>query len=260
MADIKYFDCHSHLNFPDFEKDREEVIAKMKEEGVATIAVGTNLKTSKEAVALAEKHENLFASVGLHPHEASLGFDGEAYRTLAGHPKVFAVGECGLDYYRLAEGAETEKKSQKEIFQKQMDLAVSLDKPLMIHCRGAYGEALEMLARNKTSAGERLRGVFHFFSDSAESAKGAAGLGFYVSFSGPVTFTEMYDEAVRAVPRKFLLCDTDAPFAAPAPWRGRRNEPVFIKEIAAALAEKRGEKTEETRAYMLENARQLFGF
>ena len=259
MDGIRYFDVHSHLNFPDFDKDREEVIEEMKREGVATVTIGTDLKTSKEAVELAEKHENLFASVGLHPHEAAAGFESAEYRVLAEHPKVVSIGECGLDYYRLKERDEGEKSGQKEIFQKQMELAVFLGKPLMIHCRSAYEDALAMLAEKKISAGERLRGVFHFFSDSAETAKKAAELGFYVSFAGPVTFTGQYDEAVKAVSKEFLLSDTDAPFAAPLPHRGRRNEPVFIKEITACLAEKRGESPEEVRAYILENARRLLG-
>lgn len=271
MSDYSYIDIHSHLNFTDFDKDREEIIARLKEEKIATITVGTTVADSKQAIALAKKHENLYATVGIHPTHAWTDADFAELDTLAAHPKVVAIGECGLDFYRLPkELGETEiqqiKMYQGQSFAKHIELALKHDKPLMIHCRAAYEEAYSILSAYKTGPtkhehADRLRGNFHFYAGNLEMAKKfiALGLpGFTISFDGPITFARDYDEVIRGVPLTALMSETDAPFAAPNPHRGRRNEPAYVKEIVAALAEIRGEPFETVQKAMVENARRVF--
>lgn len=266
----RYIDIHSHINFAAFEKDREEVMKRAREAGVAMINIGTQKDTSASAVALAEKYDSAYAAVGLHPihtaksfhDEEELGeggreftsrgeaFDYDHYKKLALHPKVVAIGECGLDYYRVESG----KEEQEETFRKQIELAIEVKKPLMLHIRSAYADAFNTL---KTYTG--VRGNLHFFAGTIEDAKPFLDLGFSFSFTGVVTFTNDYNEVVRYLPLERIMSETDCPYVAPVPYRGKRNEPAYVVEVVKKIAEIRNEDFESVRAQLLQNATQFFG-
>ncbi len=253
---IELFDSHTHLHDKAFDEDRDAVIARMKEAGVSAVTVGTDLETSRKAVALAALHEELYAAIGLHPNDnREESFDAVAYAELAEHPKVVAVGECGLDYFR---GVEEDKERQKRSFEEQVAFAVLHDKPLMIHCRDAHEDALSMLSKVKDIHGEKVRGVIHFFTASVDIARRYLNLGFLLSYPGVITFTSMYDEAVRTTPLEALLSETDAPYAAPMPFRGKRNEPAYVEHTIRRLAELKGVEEEELRGHILTNAKRVF--
>lgn len=255
-----YIDIHSHLNFPNFDIDRDEVIAKLKEQKISTITVGTSVADSKSAIQLAEKHDHLFATVGIHPTHEWNPTDFVELDALAAHPKVVAIGECGLDFFRS--GADEESKKQQGIlFANQIEIALRHDKPLMIHCRNAYEECLQVLSAYRTDhkLGDRLRGNIHFFAGNWEVAQKFFALGFSISFDGPITFARDYDEVIKKAPLEMLMAETDAPFAAPVPYRGKRNEPAHVKEVVRKIAEIRGENFETIQRAMVENALRIFG-
>lgn len=255
-----YIDIHSHLNFPNFDIDRDEVIAKLKEQKISTITVGTSVADSKSAIQLAEKHDHLFATVGIHPTHEWNPTDFVELDALAAHPKVVAIGECGLDFFRS--GADEESKKQQGIlFANQIEIALRHDKPLMIHCRNAYEECLQVLSAYRTDhkLGDRLRGNIHFFAGNWEVAQKFFALGFSVSFDGPITFARDYDEVIKKAPLEMLMAETDAPFAAPVPYRGKRNEPAYVKEVVRKIAEIRGENFETVQRVVVENALRIFG-
>jgi len=256
----KYFDIHSHLDFPKFDDDREEVISRMRENEVFTISVGTDLENSKKVVEIAEKNENVFAIIGLHPNDNHLeGFEEEDYTELAKSKKVVGVGECGLDFFRLNnENRDVEKIRQISIFNKQIDFAVKHDLPLMIHIREAHEETLKILQEKKKHYGDRLRGNIHFFSGGVDLAKKYIDLGFTISFTGVVTFTSDYDEVIRQMPLDKIMSETDAPFVAPVPFRGQRCEPAYVKEVVKRIAEIKNLDFEEVRTKMVENALREF--
>ncbi len=266
-----YIDVHSHLNFPEYDTDRDEVLARMKEKGIWTITVGTDLESSKSAVELAAKHEGIFACVGIHPTDDSTN-DPSVFKeltTLASDPKVVAIGECGLDYFRLTGAArETDiseeavtaaKNKQKAVFAAQIDLAIQTNKPLMIHCRDAYDDVYEMLTAAKKEAGDKLRGNVHFFAGDLATAKKFVDLGFTLSFGGVLTFTKQYHEVLRSVPLSSIMSETDAPYVSPAPYRGRRNESTYVEEVVKAIAEIKGLDFEEVRGTLVSNAVSFFG-
>ena len=236
-----YYDIHSHLNLKPLSKNLEEVIERMREAKTKTITVGVDLETSKQAIIIAEKNEDIWATIGLHPtdNEKEI-FDSVEYEKLGKHPRVVAIGECGLDYYRKDD--EETKKRQKEIFLKHIELAIFLDKPLMIHARpkegsmDAYEDVLSILEEKK-KINEKLSGNFHFFVGNLEIAKRVFALGFSVSFDGPITFTKEYDEVIAFAPIDKIHAETDAPFAAPHPYRGKTNEPAYVVEIVKKIAE-----------------------
>lgn len=254
----KYFDIHSHLTFADFDVDREQIIAKMKEEGFGTITVGTDLGTSRAALALAQKHDHLFATVGIHPTHGE-AFDEEAFSELAQDPKVVAIGECGLDYFRIDPDDEETKRAQREIFESHITLALKLDKPLMIHGRprkgmmDAYEDILEILSHHKG-----VRGNIHFFVGDIPTAQRFLDIGFTMSFDGPITFSRDYDEVIKFIPEDMLMAETDAPFASPEPFRGRRNEPLYVEHVVETLARVRGAELEAFKATMVRNAQRAF--
>ncbi|MDO8510353.1 MAG: TatD family hydrolase [bacterium] len=245
-----FFDVHSHLNFPEFDNDREEVIERLRQEGVSTITVGTDLATSESAVELT-KHSHLFASVGFHPDEVAT-FDEAFLRELAQNERVVAIGECGLDYFRTHDNEG--KQVQKNAFERQIALAAELHKPLMIHCREAYQDVYEMLASAKRSFGDRIRGNMHFFAGSHDDLRRFLDIGFSVSFTGVITFTAAYDEVVRFTPLSNLMAETDAPYVAPVPYRGKRNEPRYVKEVVKRIAEIKGLPLLDCREKLVENA------
>lgn len=272
---MKYFDAHAHPNFAAYGDDRAEVIARAKEAEVGINAVGTQLDTSKEAVALAERYDNVWATIGLHPihtaksyhdeQEVGVGggkpaggftsrgevFDQASYEEIGRHPRVIAIGECGLDYYRVDKST---KDAQVRAFMEQIELANRLGKPLMLHVREAYDDALDIL-----EAHVRVRGNAHFFAGGWEVAKRFLSLGFTLSFTGVITFTHDYDEVVKSVPADMMLSETDAPYVAPVPHRGRRNEPIYVERVVQRIADIRGEHAEEVRVRVLANAERLFG-
>lgn len=256
--EAKYFDIHAHLNFPDYDADRGEVIARTHEAGVLVNNVGTDLKTSEEVVRLAEENAGFYATVGVHPTEWEVGFDDARLRTLAQHPKTIAIGECGLDYFRITD--EGEKSKQKELFEKHIVLAEGVGKPLMLHIRDskdapgtAYLDVLEML-----KAHPKARAHAHFFAAPWAIAEQFLSHGITLSFTGVITFARDYDEVIKKMPLSSLMAETDAPFVAPIPYRGKRAEPLHVREVVAKIAEIRGMEGEEVRKALLDNARRVF--
>ncbi len=270
---MKYIDIHCHLDFPDYGSDMEGIFERMAEQGVGAITIGTDLESSKKAVRIAEQNENIWACIGVHPDitpQPPLNLRGGAEQSEAGmilelrrlisSPKAMAIGECGLDFFRVPqEELQGEKKRQTELFERQIELALEHDKPLMLHCRAAYDEVLDILKSYKQKEGEKLRGDAHFFAGSVEQAKKFLDLGFAMSFTGVVTFTRDYDEVVKYLPQDSIMSETDAPFVAPVPHRGKRNEPSFVPEVVRKLAEIREEDLESFRLQLLKNADRVFG-
>ncbi len=216
---MNYFDIHSHLYFPDYDADRDTVIANMKEQGIWTTSIGTDLESSKQSIALAEQYEHIFASVGMHPaHEHGGQFSGE-FETLAKHPKVVAIGECGFDFFRTSPSdIEKVKADQRKIFEAQVDLAIRIGKALMIHARpakgsmDAYEETLAVLEPLAKIHGEKLFGDVHFFVGNIDVLKRFLDMGFTVSFTGVITFAADYNESVKFAPLDMIHAETDAPF------------------------------------------------
>lgn len=258
MNTVAYFDIHSHLNDKRFDEDRAETISEMENAGVATIVVGTDRKMSQDATKLAEKYQSIHAVVGLHPTDTDEDFDEDFYRELLEHPKTVGVGECGLDYFH-GEDTSEEKKRQKKLFEKQLELSVRMDKPLMIHCRDAHIDLLDMLESKKREYGDRLRGNVHFFTGSTDIAKRYYDMDFTTSFTGVLTFTQDYDDVVRFAPLSMIMSETDAPYVAPVPYRGRRNKPLYVLEVVEKIAEIRGEDLEKVQKTLVENAFRVFG-
>lgn len=286
----KFFDIHSHPNFAAFAQDRDEVIKRALKSGVFMNVVGTQKDTSKAAVELAEKYDGVFATVGLHPihtgksfHDkdeigeggqefTSRGeeFDYEYYKKLASHPKVVAIGECGLDFYRNQCDAnirmytnDTNRKKQEETFRRQIELAIEVKKPLMLHLRNgagrsAYRDAFDILNTQYGIRNTDIRGNLHFFAGTTEEAKPFLNAGFTFSFTGVITFTRDYDEIIRYLPLDRIMAETDCPFVAPAPHRGKRNEPVYVIEVVKKIAEIRGADFEKVRAALLQNSFAFF--
>ena len=262
--DIRYIDAHCHLQFEQYDEDREEVIEQMRAQGIAGVVVGCDLESSKKAVELAGQHEHLYAAVGVHPTDTSEPVDTDDLLALAKHPKVVAIGECGLDYFRPTLVDESEKARQKEAFSRQIVLAAEQDLPLIIHVRpskgtmDAYRDVIELLTEAK-GAYPDLQGDVHFFVGGVPEAEALNGLGFTVSFTAVITFARDYDEAVRAVPLAGMLTETDSPYVAPLARRGKRNDPLAVIDVAAKIADIRGEDPETVRRALLANARRLFG-
>lgn len=273
---MKYFDAHTHVQFAAYDADRAETIVRAQEAGVGMNVVGTQIDTSRAAVAVAGQHEGVWATIGLHPVHTSksyhdtkeLGeggqeftsrgeiFDFAAYESLGQDPKVIAIGECGLDYYRVDEST---KAIQVQTFVQQIELANSLGKPLMLHIRNGQGEAnayLDALELIKSHA--KVQGDVHFFAGDWDIAKRFLDIGFTLSFTGVVTFTHDYDEVVRNTPLDMLLSETDAPYITPVPFRGKRNESAHIPYIVEAIAQIRGEDREVVRERLLQNVRRVF--
>lgn len=267
----KLVDIHSHVHFAAYDSDRDEVMKRSLEEGVWMINVGTQRDTSESSIALSERYgEGVFATIGLHPihteksyHDTKeIGEGGEAftsrgetfdpsfYEKLALHEKVVAIGECGLDYYRLGEDSTA---LQKEVFVSQIELANKVGKPLMLHIRNAYRDAHELLKMHA-----KVRGNVHFFAGTWEEARWFLDLGFTLSFTGVITFTNQYDEVVRNTPLDVLMTETDAPYIAPIPLRGKRNEPRHVAYVAKRIAEIKGLPLEEVEEAVVSNARRVF--
>jgi len=248
-----YFDFHSHIHFDRFKDDRDEVLSRMKEKNVWTIVVGTDIEQSKKALSFAQEHDGVFATIGLHPADNKKEhFDASKYLEMVSDENVVMVGECGLDYFRIKD--EGEQARQRKEFEKQIDFAVKHNKPIMLHIRDAHKDGLDMLKSKKKEYGDKLRGNAHFFTEGPDIAKQYYELDFTTSFPGVITFTHDYDDTVMYAPKDMILSETDAPYAAPVPHRGKRNEPVFVIDVVKKMAELRGEDVVSLKAQLIQNA------
>ncbi len=254
-------DTHAHVNFRDFKDDGDEVIKRTLEKDVWLINVGAELKTSKRAVEYAGRYpRGVYAAVGLHPsHVEDEEFSRENYEELALREKVVAIGEIGLDYYRIKDNDVEVKEKQKEVFKKQIELALELDKPIIIHCRDAHSDVLEILNSYFTIHHLRLRGVAHSFLGNYKQARKYRKMGFKIAFNGIITFARDYDKVILDTPIEDILLETDCPYLAPVPYRGRRNEPLYVIEVAKKLAEMKNLSLEETAKQTTKNAKEVFG-
>ncbi|MBX4192312.1 TatD family hydrolase [Candidatus Parcubacteria bacterium] len=254
---MKYFDAHCHLYFPQYDADREETLSHMRALDLGAVIVGTDLETSNKALEMGKEHDFLWSSVGLHPTDEG-AFDEEEFTNLAQESKVVAIGECGLDYFRTGKTAE-ERAIQLKRFESHIQLAVLVHKPLIIHCRDAHEDMVTTLTSHRRDHGNKLQTIVHFFTGTAELAQRYLDLGCYLSFPGPITFTDAYDESVKVTPMDKILVETDSPFAAPMPHRGKRNEPAFVLEVIRKIAALKGLSEEEVAAQTVKNARNIFG-
>jgi len=282
-------DTHAHLDYPDFDQDFPEVLRRAHEAGVTRIiTIGTSLESSRRAVALAEKHPCIYAVIGVHPTSALEAEEDVVtpLRELAKSPRVVAIGETGLDYYRMPsekllasdkfEGTYTEalasnqltvegsiqdgayKSAQAALFQEQLDLAVELGLNVVIHQRSAWDETLEIL---KPYTG-KLRAVFHCFGNSFEQAQELIRLNHMVSFTGIITFknAELVQETAAKIPGDSFMVETDCPYLAPIPFRGKRCEPAHTRVVAETIAKLRGESIGDLAALTTRNADEFFRF
>ena len=254
---IEWFDSHCHVDEEAFDEDREEVLSRMKANGVTRCAViGSDMETSRRAAAFAAAHSGVVAAGGFHPHEASRFRESnlDELREMYQKGRIRAIGEIGLDFFY----DHSPRDVQREVCIRQMELAWELKAPVAYHIRDAHQEMLEIMKGMKA----RLTGgIIHCFSGSAEIAKEYLKLGYYISFAGPLTFKKAprLQEAVKLVPKDRLLIETDSPYMAPEPVRGRRNEPANVRYVGLKMAELRGEKPEEVAAFTTENAMQVYG-
>jgi TatD DNase family protein len=253
---IMLFDTHAHLNAVQYEQDLEEVIQRAKDEGVSHIVVvGFDRPTIKRAMELTESYDFIYAAVGWHPVDAIDMTDEDLawIKELASHPKVVALGEMGLDYY----WDKSPKEVQKEVFRKQIALAKEVKLPIIIHNREATADILEIL---KEENAHEVGGIMHCFSGSLEVARQCMDMNFYISFGGPVTFknAKKPKEVAAAIPLEYLLIETDCPYLTPHPFRGKRNEPSYVKYVAEKIAELRELTFEEVAHITTENAKKIF--
>lgn len=275
----EYIDIHGHVNFNTFDDDRDVAIRRALDNKTWIINVGTQRDTSKKAVEIANKYEEgVYAIVGLHPihtsasyhDEKELGeggkeftsrgeiFDKDTYREFLKDPRVVAIGECGLDYFHM--DVESIEK-QKEAFIAQVGLAEETNKPLMLHIRNnpknkdinAYTDVLEILKKYP-----KVKGDVHFFAGSTTDAKAFLERGFTLSFTGVITFTHDYDEIIKNTPINMIMSETDCPYVAPVPYRGKRNEPFYVNEIVKKIAEIKGLSLIETQKAIIANAKRVF--
>jgi len=276
-------DTHAHVNFNSYNKDGDEVIKRTLKENVWIINSGAQYSTSKRAIKYAEEYkEGVYATVGLHPmhiyekneeknwdgnvlkteHEE---FDEKKYRKLLENLKVVAIGEIGLDY--INEISEEDKEKQKEVFIRQLDLARQVDKPVVLHCRKAYNEMLDLLEMfnfgcvncQMACAPNKLRGVSHCFVGRWSQAEKLLEIGFHIGFNGIITYSRDYDKVIKNTPLNRILLETDCPYLAPEPHRGERNEPLYIKYVAEKIAKIKRLKFKEVSEQTTKNTRELFG-
>jgi TatD DNase family protein len=252
-------DTHCHLDFDSFDADRESVLARAKETGVCRIIVpAISLENSRSVVQLAERHEEVVAAVGVHPNSSA---DWEErwiaeLRTLADHALVVAIGEIGLDYYR----DRAPRSVQRRAFSAQLELAAESNLPIIVHNRESDDDVLRLLAASPLKGADRP-GVLHSFSGSWQTAEMALSLGFYLGFTGPITYkkADMLRSVAARVPIDRILVETDAPFLAPQQQRGKRNEPAYVYLVAERIAALHGLPVEEFAAQTMANATHLFG-
>lgn len=284
-----FVDSHCHVHFRAYKDEQDALIQKTLESGVFMVTVGTDKQTSREAIEVAEKYDGVFATVGLHPehvidqtffdeqesaeHYPAEVFHVDFYRTLAQSKKCVAIGECGLDYYRMPENIDRVEAiiKQKQTVRAHFDLAHELDLPVVVHCRDAYEDQL-LINQEYVDAGKlSRRGVIHCFAGSREQARAFVAQGFYLGFTGVITFPPRKSDVlvdgltetqqiIREIPIEYLLIETDSPYLTPIPFRGKRNEPSNVKYVAEKIAEIRGVSIAEIEHATTENAKRLFGW
>ncbi len=280
-ANFAFFDAHTHANLAAFRDDYGEVIQKVLDAGGGLINIGTQKDTSRRAVDIAHEFpEGVYATIGLHPvhtsasfhDEEELGggdaaraftsrgevFDYEYYKKLALDPKVVGIGECGLDYYRIKNNELGIKEKQKSAFAEQIELSFEVKKPLMIHCRDAFGDLIDILIHNSRFLIPRNPGVIHFFSGTKKDAGQLLDLGFSFTFGGVITFVHSYNEVIQTIPLDRILSETDAPYVAPVPYRGKRNEPLYVQEVVKKLAELKEVSEEDMKNITVGNTKRVF--
>ena len=277
-------DAHTHINFNAYKNDANEVIARARTAGVSMLAVGSQFSTSERAVWYAENYADIWAVVGLHPihlfsqhidedeiafYSRAEEFDLDAYRALAKRSsRVVAIGECGIDYYRLPDGVSHEQvaEKQKKIFCAQIDLALELGLPIMIHCREAHNDVLSVL-EDYASRGKPIRGNAHCFTGTQRDAERYLALGFFISFTGIITYPprasdkksgETLQDVVKKIPLEKILIETDAPYLSPVPFRGKRNEPAYVRYVAEKIAELKNLSFDDVALQTERNTRALF--
>lgn len=281
----KYIDIHSHLNFKAFDEDRDTVIKRALDNDTWVINVGTQIDTSRKAIEIAHQYnEGVYAIIGLHPihtgasfhDEKELGeggaeftsrgevFDKEKYLELLRDPKVVGVGECGLDYFRC-DSKSVEK--QKKAFIEQIEISNEVGKPLMLHIRNlpaqagnpenkelnAYSDALTILKEHA-----KVKGDVHFFAGTVLDAKAFVDFGFTLSFTGVITFTKDYDEVIKVTPINMIMSETDAPYVTPIPYRGKRNEPLYVSEVVKKIALVKELSEQEVAQILIANAKRVW--
>jgi TatD DNase family protein len=287
----RFIDTHAHVHFQAYKDDMDEVVKRTLAKGIGMVTIGTQSTTSKNGIALAERYEGVWCTIGLHPNHlhaqefldenelppgaAGVGvsadptkiktraekFDREYYAELVKHPKVVAIGEFGLDYYRVPPGFDIEqlKKDQADAVRAQLRFATEFEKPVVIHCRDAHADQAALLKEEIDRGGLSERGVIHCFTGTAADAAVYKELDFFVAFGGIVTFGKNVMEAAREVPLDQIVIETDAPYLTPAPNRGKRNEPGSVEIVAEKIAELKGISVDEVAKVTTENARRLFG-
>ncbi|MSU75650.1 MAG: TatD family deoxyribonuclease [Candidatus Magasanikbacteria bacterium] len=305
-------DTHAHVHFNAYKADMDEVIKRSLNKGVIMNLVGTQSDTSQRGIEVAEKYDGVYASIGLHPEhlfskhvdeeETSFqsreeSFDYEYYKKLAQHPKVIGIGECGMDFYRIPEGMTKEQMlpRQKEVFLQHIKLAQEMDLPMVIHCREAHSELIEVLTRvngerdlslpsplprrggdgdsfspqqrREREERSRVLGTIHCYTSNWQNAQKYLSMGFYIGFTGVITFPPLKAnpqaqfellEVVRQMPLDRILLETDCPYLSPVPYRGKRGEPWMVEATAQKIAELRGMSLEEVMLATTENAKRLF--
>ena len=250
-----YFDTHAHYDSSKFVEDRDEVIRAAYESGVSLIVdPGDTLERSKNTVALAEQYDFIYAAVGVHPEEFETWTDDtvDRLRELAGNPKVVAIGEIGLDYY----WDKSHTELQKQMFRTQIELALELNLPIIVHDREAHGDCFSIVCDYPA-----LRGVFHCYSGSAEMAKELLKRGWYLGFDGPITYKNNVKamEVLAVTPLDRIVLETDSPYLSPVPNRGKRNDSRNLPYIAAVVAREKGISVEDAAAITFENGKRLYG-
>ena len=266
---MKLIDTHAHLQFKAYDSDRSEVAKINSQELGVIINVGTSIDTSEKGIVLTKDFDNFYASIGVHPHHVDQ-WNGNTYnqlKLLAQNPKVVAIGEIGLDNHlykplrvlrsnELQGYPKPDLKKQAKILEEQINLAQELGKPILFHCRDAYDELYEQIKGHKG----KVRGLMHCYMGTWEQAKRFLDLGLYISFSGNITYkgNDYIRETAKKLPEDKILTETDSPFLSPEPRRGQRNEPIYVKMVAATIATLRNLRTEEAVQITAQNAKKLF--
>lgn len=289
--DYRFIDTHCHVHFQAYKNEMDEIVQRALTAGIGMITVGTQSTTSKNGIALAEQYDGVWCTIGLHPNhlhaqefldenelppgvkediEEGGGsatiktraekFDSDYYRELAKHPKVVAIGEFGLDYYRVPPGVNVSqmKADQTEAVRAQLQFATEVNKPVVIHCRDAHADQVVLLKEEIERGGLERRGVIHCFTGTTEEAAAYREIGFLVSITGIVTFAKNLQEAVLNIPLEQIMIETDSPYLTPAPFRGKRNEPAYVEHVAAKIAELKGVSVDEVAKVTTANAVRLF--